>query len=81
MDLLGQPIIAHLGIPRSMSAHSQYLSSLFSCVCSDGSLLVITARSSAYAAKLIVVFDVPNVYPFLPLCSHLSSGSRNIINK
>ena len=36
------------------------------------------AKSSAYAAEFIVILDVPNVYPFLPLCSHLSNGSRNI---
>ena len=29
-DLLGQPVMAHFGIPRSMPAHSQYLSNLFS---------------------------------------------------
>ena len=39
---------------------------------------MIAARSYAYAAELIVSLDVPNVYPFFPLCSHLSRGSRNI---
>ena len=34
-DLFGQPVIAHFGIPRSISAHSQYLSNLYSCVCID----------------------------------------------
>ena len=37
----------------------------------------MAAKSSAYAAELIVILDVPKVYPFLPLCSHLSKGSRN----
>ena len=39
---------------------------------------MIAAKSSAYAAELIVNWDVPNVYPLFPVCSHLSSGSRNI---
>ena len=39
---------------------------------------MIAARSSAYAAELIVSLNVPNVYPFFPLCSHLSRSSRNI---
>ena len=39
------------------------------------------AKSSAYAAELMVSFDVPSVYPFFPLCSHLSNGSKNIRNK
>ena len=81
MDLLEQLVIAHLDIPKSMPAHSQYLSSLFSCVYSDESLLVITTRSSAYATELMVVSDVPNVYPFLPLCNHFNRDSRNIINR
>ena len=41
-------------------------------------MLVIAARSSSYAAELIVSLDVLNVYSFFPLCSHLSRGSRNI---
>ena len=79
--LLGHPVIAHFCMPRSIPAHSQNLSSLFNCVCIDLRLFVIVARSSAYAAELIVSFDVPNVYPFLSFCSHLSNGSRNIRNK
>ena len=39
---------------------------------------MIDAKSSAYAAELIVSCDVPNVYPLFPLCSHRSKGSRNI---
>jgi hypothetical protein len=38
----------------------------------------MAARSSAYAAELIVSLDVPNVYPFFPFCSHISRGSMNI---
>ena len=77
-DLFGQPVIAHFCIPMSIPAHSQYLSSLFSWVCIEWRLLVIAARSSVYAVELIVSLDVPNVYPFFPVCSHLSSGSRNL---
>ena len=73
--------MAHFYTSKSIPAHSQNLSSLFNCVCSDVRLFVIAARSSAYAAELMFSFDVPNVYPFLPLCSHLSSGSRNIRNR
>ena len=79
--LLGHPVIAHFVIPKSMPAHSQYLFSLFSCFCSDVNLFVIIARSFAYAAEFIVIFDVPNVYPCFPFCSHRKSSSRNIINK
>ena len=42
---------------------------------------VMVAKSSAYDAELIVSLDVPNVYPFSPLCSHRSSGSKNTKNK
>ena len=51
LDLFGHPVMAHLGIPRSIHAHSQNLSSLLSCVWSVSSLLAIAARSSAYAAE------------------------------
>ena len=40
----------------------------------------MTARSSAFAAEVMVILDVPNVYSFF-FCSHLSSGSRNIKNR
>ena len=56
LDLFGQPVIAHLGIPRSSPAHVQNLSSLLSCVCSVSSLLAIVARSSAYAADEIFTY-------------------------
>ena len=35
LDLLGHPVIAHFVIPKSIPAHSQYLSSLFSWFCSN----------------------------------------------
>jgi hypothetical protein len=38
----------------------------------------MAARSYAYVAELTVSLDVPNVYSFLPFCSHLSRGSKNI---
>ena len=78
LDLFGQPVMAHLVTPKSMPAHSQNLSILFSCVCIDCGLLVSAARSSVYAAELTVICDVPKMYPFFPLCSHLRSGSNNI---
>ena len=81
MDLFGQPVIAHLDIPRSIPAHSQNLSSLFSCVCSVSSLLAIAARSFAYAADEIFILDVPKVYPLFSCCSHQRRDSRNMINK
>ena len=54
-------MIAHFLIPKSIPAHSQYLSGLFSWDCSDVSLFAIIARSSAYAAVFIVTLDVPRV--------------------
>ena len=81
LDLFGYPVTAHLGIHRSIPAHSQNLSSLFNYICSDSSLLAIAARSSAYDADEILTLDVPNVYPLFPCCSHRKSGSRNIMNK
>ena len=81
LSLLRQPVITHFCTPNSIPAHSQNLSSFFNCVCIDWRLFVIAARSSAYVAELMVNFDMPNVYPFLPLCSHLSNGSKNIRNK
>ena len=80
-DLFGHPVIAHFGTPRSIPAHSQYLSSLFSWFCIDCRLFEMIAKSSAYAAELMVSLDVPSVYPFLPLCNHLSNGSKNIRNR
>jgi hypothetical protein len=53
LDLFGHPVTAHFGMPRSIPAHSQNLSSLFNCVCNVSSLLAIAARSSAYAADEI----------------------------
>lgn len=41
----------------------------------------MAAKSSTYAAKLIISLDVPSVYLFFPLCSQRSSGSKNIRNK
>ena len=80
-DLFGQPVMAHFGIPRSIPAHSQYLSSLFSWVCIDLRLSEIIAKSSAYVAEFMVSLDVANVYSFFPLWSHFSRGSNNIRNR
>ena len=81
LDFFGHPITAHLDIPRFIPAHSQNLSSLLSCICNVSSLLAIAARSSAYVANEILTLDVPKVYPLFPCCSHLRSGSRNMINR
>ena len=81
LDLFEHPMIAHFGILRSIPIHSQNFSTLFSCVCSDVSLFATIAKSTTYAAKFIVILDVLNVYPFLPLCIHLNSSSKNIIKR
>ena len=81
LDLFGHPVTAHLGVPRSIPAHLQNLSILFSCVCSVSSLLAIAARSSAYVADEILTLNVPKVYPLFPCCSHLMRGSKNMINR
>jgi hypothetical protein len=81
LDLLGHPVTAHLGIPRSIPAHSQNLSNLLSWICNDVSLLAIAAKSSAYVADEIFTLDVPKVYPLLPCCNHLRRGSKNIKNR
>ena len=47
LDLFGHHMIAHFGMPRSIPAHSQYLSNLSNCCWMDVALLDITARSSA----------------------------------
>ena len=54
-------MIAHFVIPKSIPAHSQYLSSLFNWGCIDVRLFAIIARSSTYAAVFIVIIDVPSV--------------------
>ena len=46
-DLLGHPVTGHLGMPRFIPAHLQYLSSLFNWNWRDVKLLDIAARSSA----------------------------------
>jgi hypothetical protein len=56
--LLGQPMMAHLGMPNSIPAHWQNLSILFDCGCMDLMSLVIMARSSTYVAEFIVYYDV-----------------------
>ena len=76
--LLGHPVMAHFGTPSSSPAHSQYLFSLFNWVYIDWRLFVIAAKSSVYVVELIVSLDVPNVYPFFHLCSHLSNDSKNM---
>ena len=74
-------MIAHSIIARSIPAHSQYLSTLFGSCCSDVSLLVSIAKSSAYGAEVIVILDVPSVYPCFPCGDHRRSDSRDIMNK
>ena len=81
LDLFGHPVIAHLGIPKSMPVHSQNLSSLLNYICSDFNMLAIAAKSSAYVAEEIFTLDVPNVYPLFSCCNHLKRGSRNMMNK
>ena len=81
MNLFGHPVTAHLGIPRSMPAYSQILSSLLSCICRDFNLLAMVAKSSVYAAEEIFTLEVPNVYPLFPCCNHLRRGSKNMMNK
>ena len=73
------PVTTHFDIPRFIHAYLQYLFILFSYNCSDVSLLVIVARSYAYATKLIMDLDVPKVYPWFLFCNHLNSGSQNMI--
>jgi hypothetical protein len=73
--------MAHLDMPSSIPAHWQNLSILFICDCMCFISLVIMARSFAYATELSVYCDVLSSYPKLPLYNHLSSGSRDIINR
>jgi hypothetical protein len=47
----------------------------------DFILLVIMAKSSAYAAEFTVYCDVLSLYPRLSRSSHLSRGSRNMIKR
>ena len=81
LDLFGQPVTAHLGIPRSIPVHSQNLSNLFNCICNDVSLLAIAAKSSTYAADEILTLDGPEVYPLSPCCNHLKRDFKHIVNK
>ena len=74
-DLLGHPVIAHLGMPRSIPAHSQNLSILSIWVWRDVTLLAKAAKSSTYTTEFILVLEVLKVYSLFPFCSHRSSGS------
>jgi hypothetical protein len=56
--LLGQPMMAHFGMPSSIPAHWQNLSILFICSCMCFILFVIMARSFAYAVELSVYCEV-----------------------
>ena len=77
-DLLGHLVTTHFCTSKSIPTHLHYLSSLFSWICNDWRLFAVIAKSSAYVAELNVIFDVPNVYPLLPVCNHLSDGSKKI---
>ena len=79
--LLGQPVMAHLDMPSSILAHWQNLSILFSCGCMFFMLLVVMARSFADAAEFSINCDVLSLYPSLPLSSHCSSGSREMMKR
>jgi hypothetical protein len=79
--LLGHPVMAHLGIPNSILAYWQNLSILFICGCMCFISFMIIAKSSAYAAELSVYCDILSLYPKLPLSSHPSSGSRNMMKR
>ena len=81
LDFFEHLVIAHLGIPRSMPVHSQNLSSLLICICSNFNLLAIAAKSSAYAAEEIFTLDVPNMYPLFSCCNHLMRVSKNMMNR
>jgi hypothetical protein len=56
--LLEHPVMAHLGMLSSILAHWQNLSILFIYGCMCFMLLVIMAKSSAYATELSVYCDV-----------------------
>jgi hypothetical protein len=56
--LLGQPVMAHFGMPSSIPARWQNLSILFICGCICFISFVIMARSSVYAAELSVYCEV-----------------------
>lgn len=43
--------------------------------------MAMAARSFDYIIKLILILDVPKVYPLFPHCNHFSSPSRNMMNR
>lgn len=57
-DLLLQPVIANLFIPRSMYAQSTYCCSLFSCGSTCSILSKKTTRSRAYVEVVMEFGDV-----------------------
>ena len=69
-NLLAHPMIAHLGMPISIPAHSQHLFIFSNWIWKDVTLLARSAKSSSYVAKFIVVLEVLYVYPFILFCSH-----------
>ena len=74
-DLLGHPVIVHLGMSRSIPALLENLSILSIWIWRDVILLARTAKSSVYATEFISVLEVLKVYSLLPFCSHRRSGS------
>ena len=74
-------MIAHLGMPKSIPAHLQNLSILFSWIWRDVILLDRAAKSSAYGPEYILVLEVLKVYPVFLFCSHRRNGFRKIINR
>jgi hypothetical protein len=74
-------VTAHLRIPKSILAHLQNLSILFSWVWRDVTLLAKAAKSLAYAAEFILVLEVLKVYPLFFYCNQRNSDSKIIINR
>ena len=83
LDLLGQPVIAHICFDRyrSMYDHSANFCSLFICGCMCCMLSIIIARSSLHVVVVHVKGDVLKWYPMLSYSSHFRSGSKNMINR
>ena len=80
-DLLGHPVIAYFARLRSISDHSANFCSLVIWGWTCCILLVIMAKSSAYAVVEHVDVDVLKWYPRLSFSSHRSRGSKKMRNR
>jgi hypothetical protein len=76
-NLFGHHVISHFGMPKSMPAQSQNLSSLVIWICIDNKLLVNASKSSTLIIELVFKFGVLKDGTCSLGCNQLSNQLSN----